>query len=129
MAYLTFAEYQTITNKYGKVTAEAFDQLEYYAELALDRRTFNFYQLNDLASDQATFRVAAFKKAMTLQIEYLNSQSVKTQSDVDQNNSLTSQNIGGISLSLSPNNQVSSVIPSEVIGVLESTGLLFRGVQ
>lgn len=128
MAYLTNDEFKTL-NEFSSVKDDDFEKLEYYSELALDNITFGFYQKNDLASDPATFRQSQFKKAMALEIEYLNSRGVLTQSDVDSENQLSSQNIGGISLSLNPNQQAQSVVASEVLQILQPTGLLYRGVQ
>lgn len=129
--YLTYADYQNIFTGNDALTNADFSTFEPYAEQALDHITNHFYAHNDLATDPSNYRSGQFKKAMAWEINYMQSRNIKTQAELDNDVSLSSQNIGGISLSTNSTTTggAFNLVSSDVQQILFPTGLIYRGIE
>ena len=125
--YLTFDLY---TNELGGIaTKDKFDVLEANTESLFDVRTRMYYQKHNIDEDTDGWRVLMFRKAMTVQINYLFANDV-TNADELAGKDIKSISIDGTtvtsssSLSDTNTNEISNL----ALEYLVQTGLLFRGV-
>lgn len=125
--YLTFDLY---TNEFGGIaTKDKFDVLEANTESLFDVRTRMYYQKHNIDEDTDGWRVLMFRKAMTVQINYLFANDV-TNADELAGKDIKSISIDGTtvtsssSLSDTNTNEISNL----ALEYLVQTGLLFRGV-
>lgn len=127
MAYLAYEEYKQMG--YADMPEEEFNRLLSKAATVLDGMTGNFYLTNDLAMDFPVRR-EPFKRALAAQVEYFHEVGATTSYGMNQSPQSvtigrTTMNMGGRSDSPS---QTIPLISPEVVGLLSSTGLLYRGV-
>ncbi|MHC9533145.1 hypothetical protein ACVPPR_07275 [Dellaglioa sp. L3N] len=128
--YLTYAEYTELG--YKNVNENEYDQFEMIAEDTLDFETSAFYKRNDLEKDSFTFRRNQFKRAMAIQINYMNESGFTSVEML--NSTLSSMSIGRTSLSKGGSSSngsdgsKTSLITSDAKNVLYHTGLLYKGV-
>lgn len=125
--YLTFDLY---TNELGGIaTKDKFDVLEANTESLFDVRTRMYYQKHNIDEDTDGCRVLMFRKAMTVQINYLFANNV-TNADELAGKDIKSISIDGTTVtsssSLSDTN--TNGISNLALEYLVQTGLLFRGV-
>lgn len=129
MGYLTFEEYQELTNVTNE-EAKNFDKNINKASAILDNVTNNFYQFHDIKEDKIEFRVKRFKLALCSQIEYFNEMGANTFEGI--NKAPQSVSMGRTSISngsrynASGSNESKSLIAEDVYTYLEGTGLLSR---
>lgn len=132
MPYLTFIEYQKLTEVSTDVTAEAFNKLLPKASAVLDAETNNYYKFNDIEQDHP-FRRDQFKLALCSQIEYFNDLGATTFERI--NNAPQTFSAGRTSVSNSSrynpsgSNESKPLIAEDVFLYLQGTGLLYRGVR
>ena len=125
--YLTFEEYTNLG--YSEMNEEEFGKLITRASDYIDVQTRNFYQFNDLESD-ILFRKTKFKKAIALQVEYMQATGALSTHDV---NTPQSWSIGRTSVteasrySNNGRNEAPSIVSEDAIAALSGTGLLYRG--
>ena len=124
---MPYIDYQYYTGEYKGVSIDenAFSSLVVRASDAIDSITRSFYQFNDLESDVA-FRKNKFKKAVACQVEYFHEVGSTTTYGINEPSSVT---IGRTSQSGgSSNSQTNTLLSPDVIGYLNDTGLLYRGL-
>ncbi|SDJ68032.1 hypothetical protein [Alkalibacterium thalassium] len=132
MPYLTFIEYQQLTDLSTEVTADAFKKLLPKASAVLDAETSNYYKFNDIEQDNP-FRRDQFKLALCSQIEYFNDLGATTFERI--NSAPQTFSAGRTSVSNSSrynpsgSNESKSLIAEDVFLYLQGTGLLYRGVR
>ncbi|MBC2071764.1 hypothetical protein [Listeria seeligeri] len=131
MAYLTFAEYQEITDD-TSLSETDFNKYLKKASAVLDWLTCRFYLMNDLETDYE-IRKNAFKNALAEQVRFFGDAGAMTASDMEEPDSF---NIGGTSVSNSSNNasagtnsDLKKEVCPDIYIYLEGTGLLNRGVK
>jgi hypothetical protein len=129
MPYLTQEEYAgfSLTD-----VGDKFGGLEVRAELALNQLTMQFYKRHDLDTD-TSMRRDAFKLAIALQVEYLARTGALTMEDQRMVGSITSQSIGGTSVSVgssgdSATSTATTGVCDDARAALSGTGLLYRGI-
>lgn len=126
MAYLAYEEYKQMG--YADMPEEEFNRLLSKAATVLDGMTGNFYLTNDLAMDFPVRR-EPFKRALAAQVEYFHERGSTTSYGMQQTPQSvsigrTTMNMGGSSAA----GQKTPLISPDVVGLLSSTGLLYRGV-
>lgn len=130
MAYLTKQEYQGLA--LTTIDDNQFDKLERRAELALDQLTMRHYRRSDLEHD-TDWRRDAFKYAVALQVEYIARIGALTLEDQRAAGRITSQTIGGTSVSLGGSSTESetsrTAVCDDARAALSGTGLLYRGIH
>lgn len=132
MSYLTFIEYEELTEKSTEVTEEAFKKLLPKASAVLDAETNNCYKFNDIKQDHP-FRRDQFKLALCSQIEYFNDLGATTFERI--NNAPQTFSAGRTSVSNSSrynpsgSNESKPLIAEDVYLYLQGTGLLYKGVR
>lgn len=123
MPYLTHSEYEAMP--FVSIEVNEFDRLLDRASDVIDSITHNFYQFNDLETD-VSFRKNKFKKAVASQVEYFHEVGSVTTYGMNEPSSVT---IGRTSQSGgSSNSQTNSLLSPDVVGYLNDTGLLYRGL-
>lgn len=136
--YLTYPEYSAISNSLDE---NAFKKLISKAEIQIDTVTNYFYGMPNshvLADDSVSdypwlnARASAFKRAISLTIDYMNSNSVTDSSDV-KDGSYSSVEIGRTTLQYSNGSGSSSkssgfAVPDEALVLLGRFGLRYGGV-
>ena len=131
MAYITFDEY-------NELTAAANDNLDKFnanlskASAVIDNITNNFYQFNDLETDEVKFRANRFKLALCAQIDYfieVGGNTFEAVNKAPQSFSLGRTNISnGDRNNASGHNENNQLVAEDVYIYLEGTNLLYRGV-
>ncbi|MFS1134912.1 hypothetical protein [Enterococcus hirae] len=134
-AYIEFEEFKELTGKtddYKTIFASNLAK----ASAVLDNVTNHFYRFNDLKSDPIAFRVHQFKLALCAQIIYFDEvggDTYESINNVPQSFSAgrTSITNGSRSSSLKGSGASGNklLVAEDVYIYLESTGLLYRGVQ
>ena len=131
MAYITFDEYKELTGASGD-KLEKFNANLSKASAVIDNITNNFYQFNDLETDNVKFRADRFKLALCAQIDYFIEVGGNTFEAV--NKAPQSFSVGRTSISSGSRNNASGqnenkqFVAEDVYIYLEGTGLLYRGV-
>ena len=132
MSYLTFIEYQQLTDLSTEVTADAFKKLLPKASAVLDAETNNYYKFNDIEQDHP-FRRDQFKLALCSQIEYFNDLGATTFERI--NNAPQTFSAGRTSVSNSSrynpsgSNESKPLIAEDVFLYLQGTGLLYSAIS
>lgn len=125
---LKFEEYQNLG---GTASADDFDKLERDAEDLINPLTNNFYVLHSIDTDEDTYRVNCFKKALELQINYTNSIGASTPYEMAEKD-IKSISVDGTTVSTGSSPVGDSVTTGGVyrtaIDQLYMAGLLFRGI-
>lgn len=127
MAYLTYEEYTQMG--YTDMPEHGFNRLASRAGAVLDGLTGNFYLTTDLVTDFPVRR-EPFKRALAVQVEYFHNTGATSTYEMNQmpqsvSIGRTTMNMGGRSDSVS---QKISLVSPDVMGLLATTGLLYRGV-
>ncbi|MEK3890245.1 hypothetical protein [Bacillus sp. FSL K6-3431] len=128
MPYLTYEEYENIT--LSDMDVVEFDKLLPRASGVIDNVTRNFYQFNDLETDNP-FRKRKFKSALAFQIEYFHDVGAVTSEGINSPQSVT---IGRTSVSSGSRGSVqqqestNKLVSQDALLFLEGTGLLYRGI-
>lgn len=128
MAYIGYSEY--LAFNCTEISEEDFERLVGRSEAYIDNLTRNFYQFNDLESDNE-FRKNKFKKAIGLQIEYMYSSGASNNYEINtpQTWSIGRTNVSEASrYSHNGKNEEPSIISDDAILALSGTGLLYRGL-
>lgn len=131
MAYITFDEYKELTGASGD-KVDKFNANLSKASAVIDNITNNFYQFNDLETENVKFRADRFKLALCAQIDYFIEVGGNTFEAV--NKAPQSFSVGRTSISsgsrnnASGQNETKQLVAEDVYIYLEGTGLLYRGV-
>ncbi len=137
--YLTYPEFQSVLP--NSVSNDVFEQLLPNAEIQIDTVTNYFYGMpnshvlaDDSVSDYSWLnaRAIAFKRAIAITIDYMDSNSVTNSSDV-KNGSYSSVEIGRTTLQSANSGGSSSTssgfaVPDEALMLLGRFGLRYGGV-
>lgn len=132
MAYLTFEEFEGLTEGATKVTQEQFKRLLPKATAVLDNVTSHFYHRHDIEKDNK-WRVRQFKLGLCSQVEYFNVLGATTFEEI--NNAPQTFQAGRTSVSnasrYNPSgaNESKPLVAEDVFIYLEGTGLLYSGVK
>ncbi|WP_339148404.1 hypothetical protein [Sutcliffiella sp. BMC8] len=132
MRYITFAEFEELTERTFEISEEEFTKLLPKSSAILDSATSHFYKLNSLEKDHA-FRRNQFKLALCTQIQYFHSLGATTFEEI--NNTPQTFQAGRTSVSNSsrynPNgaNESKPLLSKDVYVYLDGTGLLYSGVN
>lgn len=132
MAYLTYEEFEELTVDPTGVSEDEFKKLLPKSSAILDNVTRHFYQFYEMEKD-AVWRVRQFKLALCSQIEYFHVLGATTFEEI--NNAPQTFQAGRTSVSnasrYNPSgaNESKPLMAEEVYVYLESTGLLYRGVD
>ncbi|MED4123051.1 hypothetical protein P4641_03565 [Halalkalibacterium halodurans] len=132
MAYLTFEEFEDLTEGSTKVTEEEFRKLLPKASAILDNITSHFYERHSMDKDNP-WRVRQFKRGLCSQIEYFNALGATTFEEI--NNAPQTFQAGRTSVSnasrYNPSgaNESKPLVAEDVFIYLEGTGLLYSGVR
>lgn len=132
MAYLTYEEFEELTVDSTGVSEDEFKKLLPKSSAILDNVTRHFYQFYEMEKD-AAWRVRQFKLALCSQIEYFHVLGATTFEEI--NNAPQTFQAGRTSVSnasrYNPSgaNESKPLMAEEVYVYLESTGLLYRGVD
>lgn len=123
---LSFEEYKKLG---GTADKNNYPKLEQNAEDLINPITHDFYVCNSIDTDEDTYRVKCFKKALELQIEFTNSLGASTPYDMAQQ-SITSVSIDGttVSTDMSIKDLTQGGIYNLALEYLYRTGLLYRGI-
>lgn len=127
MQLLSQKEFQELTNK---TTNADFDTLEKAAENMINPLTGMYYERNSIDEDTDTNRVKWFKKALALQIEYMDDIGATSTYEMAQKD-VKSISIDGTSISTgtSPTDSATNGVYNLALEYLFYTGLLYRGVS
>ena len=127
MQLLSQNEFQELTNK---STNADFDTLEKAAENMINPLTRMYYERNSIDEDTDTNRVNWFKKALALQIEYMDDIGATSTYEMAQKD-IKSVSIDGTSVSTgtSPTDSSTNGVYNLALEYLFYTGLLYRGVS
>lgn len=131
MAYLTFEEFEGLTEGATKVTQDQFQKLLPKASAVLDNITGYFYNRHDINKDNA-WRVRQFKLGLCSQVEYFSVLGATTFEEI--NNAPQTFSAGRTSVSnasrYNPSgaNESKPLVAEDVFIYLEGTGLLYAGV-
>jgi hypothetical protein len=132
MAYLTYEEFEELTEGSTKVTEEQFRKLLPKASAILDNVTSHFYVRHSMDKDNP-WRVRQFKLGLCSQIEYFNALGATTFEEI--NNAPQTFQAGRTSVSnasrYNPSgaNESKPLVAEDVFIYLEGTGLLYSGVR
>lgn len=136
MAYIDKDDYMQAMHVTDADVPNNFDQLADLASEYIDGQTRDFYQNNDLNSDQWPLRASKFKRAVIRQIAYMIDSGITTTEQAISQPTSVSKTIGRTAVSKSWNNSQSSVggqqrsvISADAMAALSGTGLLHRGVD
>ncbi len=124
MPYLTYDEFKNITG--ADMDEITFNVLLQKASAVLDNVTNHFYQRVDMEKDNP-WRVAQFKKALSVQIEYFHETGATTYEGI--NKVPKSFSVGRTSVSYDSKGESKSLVAEDIFIYLEGTGLLYRGVS
>ncbi|MDX5065619.1 head-tail connector protein [Lactobacillus gasseri] len=127
MQLLSQKEFQELTNR---STNADFDTLEKAAENMINPLTRMYYERNSIDEDSDTNRVNWFKKALALQIEYMDDIGATSTYEMAQKD-IKSVSIDGTSVSTgtSPTDSSTNGVYNLALEYLFYTGLLYRGVS
>lgn len=127
MQLLSQKEFQELTSK---STNADFDTLEKAAENMINPLTRMYYERNSIDEDTDTNRVNWFKKALALQIEYMDDIGATSTYEMAQKD-IKSVSIDGTSVSTgtSPTDSATNGVYNLALEYLFYTGLLYRGVS
>lgn len=127
MQLLSQKEFQELTNR---STNADFDTLEKAAENMINPLTRMYYERNSIDEDTDTNRVNWFKKALALQIEYMDDIGATSTYEMAQKD-IKSVSIDGTSVSTgtSPTDSATNGVYNLALEYLFYTGLLYRGVS
>lgn len=127
MQLLSQKEFQELTSK---STNADFDTLEKAAENMINPLTRMYYERNSIDEDTDTNRVNWFKKALALQIEYMDDIGATSTYEMAQKD-VKSISIDGTSISTgtSPTDSATNGVYNLALEYLFYTGLLYRGVS
>lgn len=127
MQLLSQKEFQELTSK---STNADFDTLEKAAENMINPLTRMYYERNSIDEDTDTNRVNWFKKALALQIEYMDDIGATSTYEMAQKD-VKSVSIDGTSVSTgtSPTDSATNGVYNLALEYLFYTGLLYRGVS
>lgn len=127
MQLLSQKEFQELTSK---STNADFDTLEKAAENMINPLTRMYYERNSIDEDTDTNRVNWFKKALALQIEYMDDIGATSTYEMAQKD-VKSVSIDGTSVSTgtSPTDSSTNGVYNLALEYLFYTGLLYRGVS
>lgn len=131
MPYLTFEEFESLTEKTTGIEEEEFKNLLPKASAILDNVTSHFYQRHDIEKDNK-WRVRQFKLGLCAQIEYFHVLGSTTFEEI--NNAPQTFSAGRTSVSnasrYNPSgaNESKPLVAEDVFIYLEGTGLLYAGV-
>ncbi len=127
MQLLSQKEFQELTSK---STNADFDTLEKAAENMINPLTRMYYERNSIDEDTDTNRVNWFKKALALQIEYMDDIGATSTYEMAQKD-IKSVSIDGTSVSTgtSPTDSSTNGVYNLALEYLFYTGLLYRGVS
>lgn len=127
MQLLSQKEFQELTSK---STNADFDTLEKAAENMINPLTRMYYERNSIDEDSDTNRVNWFKKALALQIEYMDDIGATSTYEMAQKD-IKSVSIDGTSVSTgtSPTDSSTNGVYNLALEYLFYTGLLYRGVS
>lgn len=127
MQLLSQKEFQELTSK---STSADFDTLEKAAENMINPLTRMYYERNSIDEDTDTNRVNWFKKALALQIEYMDDIGATSTYEMAQKD-IKSVSIDGTSVSTgtSPTDSATNGVYNLALEYLFYTGLLYRGVS
>lgn len=127
MQLLSQKEFQELTSK---STNADFDTLEKAAENMINPLTRMYYERNSIDEDSDTNRVNWFKKALALQIEYMDDIGATSTYEMAQKD-VKSVSIDGTSVSTgtSPTDSATNGVYNLALEYLFYTGLLYRGVS
>lgn len=123
---LTFDEFKEIG---GRAAEDSFNKLELQVEDLFQTMTGAYYVYHDIKQDPDATRVKFYKKAMVLQIDYMNDIGATTPYDIA-TKSIRSVSIDGTTVSSgkSAADSASHGLYNLARWYLYQTGLLFRGV-
>lgn len=127
MQLLSQNEFQELTNR---STNADFDTLEKAAENMINPLTRMYYERNSIDEDTDTNRIKWFKKALALQIEYMDDIGATSTYEMAQKD-VKSISIDGTSVSTgtSPTDSATNGVYNLALEYLFYTGLLYRGVS
>ena len=127
MQLLSQKEFQELTNR---STNADFDTLEKAAENMINPLTAMYYERNSIDEDTDTNRVNWFKKALALQIEYMDDIGATSTYEMAQKD-VKSISIDGTSISTgtSPTDSATNGVYNLALEYLFYTGLLYRGIS
>ena len=127
MQLLSQKEFQELTSK---STNADFDTLEKAAENMINPLTRMYYERNSIDEDTDTNRVNWFKKALALQIEYMDDIGATSTYEMAQKD-VKSVSIDGTSVSTgtSPTDSATNGVYNLALEYLFYTGLLYRGIS
>ena len=127
MQLLSQKEFQELTNRSPNAD---FDTLEKAAENMINPLTRMYYERNSIDEDSDTNRVNWFKKALALQIEYMDDIGATSTYEMAQKD-IKSVSIDGTSVSTgtSPTDSSTNGVYNLALEYLFYTGLLYRGVS
>lgn len=127
MQLLSQKEFQELTSK---STNADFDTLEKAAENMINPLTRMYYERNSIDEDTDTNRVNWFKKALALQIEYMDDIGATSTYEMAQKD-IKSVSIDGTSVSTgtSPTDSATNGVYNLALEYLFYTGLLYRGIS
>ncbi|GIN08667.1 hypothetical protein J1TS1_28120 [Shouchella clausii] len=131
MPYLTFEEFESLTEKTTGIEEEEFKNLLPKASAILDNVTSHFYHRRDIEKDNK-WRVRQFKLGLCAQIEYFHVLGSTTFEEI--NNAPQTFQAGRTSVSnasrYNPSgaNESKPLVAEDVFIYLEGTGLLYAGV-
>ena len=127
MQLLSQKEFQELTNR---STNADFDTLEKAAENMINPLTRMYYERNSIDEDSDTNRVNWFKKALALQIEYMDDIGATSTYEMAQKD-IKSVSIDGTSVSTgtSPTDSSTNGVYNLALEYLFYTGLLYRGIS
>lgn len=127
MQLLSQKEFQELTNR---STNADFDTLEKAAENMINPLTRMYYERNSIDEDTDTNRVNWFKKALALQIEYMDDIGATSTYEMAQKD-VKSVSIDGTSVSTgtSPTDSATNGVYNLALEYLFYTGLLYRGIS
>lgn len=131
--YLTFEDYQKLDASDTAITSDLFAKYIGKASLVIDEITRDYYQLNDLATDNNHYRAGKFREAVGLEINHLN--ELGASSSYEAGLEPSSVSMGRTSINYGNQTQdingapLSALYSDEAISVLAGSGLLYRGVQ
>lgn len=132
MHYITYTEFEVLTEGTFEITKEEFTQLLPKSSAVLDSATSYFYKRNNLEKDHY-WRRNQFKLALCTQIQYFHSLGATTFEEI--NNTPQTFQAGRTSVSnasrYNPNgaNESKPLLSKDVYVYLDGTGLLYSGVN
>lgn len=126
--YLEYGEFIKLRRR-EDLSEEIFSKYLSKASAVLDNVTNRFYQFHNIKEDPIAFRVEQFKLALCSQIEYFSELGADTFEGINKAPQTFSAGRTSISNKSTGNGKDKSLIAEDVYIYLESTGLLYRGVE